>query len=98
MARYLGYFSTVGDAQPVQWEDEEELHVKSEELGSATGQFPTKLTFRDSLRGLYGSERFQVRCSCLLVASDPAVWKQVGWFLNFDDIDVDIWEECQSSV
>ncbi|XP_040030345.1 voltage-gated hydrogen channel 1 [Gasterosteus aculeatus] len=67
MARYLGYFSTVGDAQPVQWEDEEELHVKSEELGSATGQFPTKLTFRDSLRGLYGSERFQVLVVCLVI-------------------------------
>ncbi|TNN44380.1 Voltage-gated hydrogen channel 1 [Liparis tanakae] len=26
MARYLGYFTTVGDGQPVQWEDEE-LHV-----------------------------------------------------------------------
>ncbi|KAM8909955.1 voltage-gated hydrogen channel 1 [Spinachia spinachia] len=66
MARYLGYFSTVGDAQPVQWEDKE-LHSKSEDLGPATGQFPTKRTFRDLLRGLYGSERFQVLVVCLVI-------------------------------
>ncbi|XP_075942913.1 voltage-gated hydrogen channel 1 isoform X3 [Anarhichas minor] len=66
MAQYLGYFTTVGDAQPVQWEDEE-LHVNSEELSPATGQFPTTLTFKDSLQRLYGSERFQVLVVCLVI-------------------------------
>ncbi|XP_068570289.1 voltage-gated hydrogen channel 1 [Cebidichthys violaceus] len=66
MARYLGYFTTVGDAQPVPWEDEE-LHVNSEELTPATGQFPTMLTIRDSLQRLYGSERFQVLVVCLVI-------------------------------
>ncbi|XP_058506419.1 voltage-gated hydrogen channel 1 [Solea solea] len=67
MAQYLRYFTTVGDEQQsVQLEDEE-LHVTSEELSPATGQFPAKLTFRDSLRRLYSSERFQVLVVCLVV-------------------------------
>lgn len=61
MAQYLRFFTTVGDDQPTQWE-EEELHVNSEELSQATGQYPTTLTFRDSLKRLYCSERFQVQC------------------------------------
>ena len=62
MARYLRYFTTVGDEQPATWEDEE-LHVASEELSPATGQFPTTPTFRASLQRLYSSDRFQV-CHC----------------------------------
>lgn len=59
MARYLRFFTAVGDDQPTQWE-EEELHMNSEELSSATGQNPTPRTFRESLKQLYGSDRFQV--------------------------------------
>ncbi|KAM9741120.1 voltage-gated hydrogen channel 1 isoform 2-T2 [Menidia menidia] len=59
MARYLRYFTTVGDQQPVQLEDED-LHVDSEELGPATGQYPENLSFKDSLKRLYTSDRFQV--------------------------------------
>ncbi|XP_029918050.1 voltage-gated hydrogen channel 1 [Myripristis murdjan] len=66
MARYLNYFTTVGDVQPVKWE-EEELHEASEELGPATGQYPTELTFRDSLRKLYSSNRFQVFVVVLVI-------------------------------
>lgn len=66
MARYLGYFTTVGDKEPLQWEDEE-LHVTSEELSPATGQFPVTLTFRESLQRLYSSERFQVLVVCLVI-------------------------------
>lgn len=66
MAQYLRYFTTVGDEQPGQW-DEEELHEASEELSPATGQFPTTLTFRDSLCRLYSSERFQVLVVCLVI-------------------------------
>lgn len=66
MAQYLRYFTTVGDQQTIQWDDEE-LHVASEELSPATGQFPTTLTFRDSLRRLYSSERFQVAVVCLVI-------------------------------
>uniref|UniRef100_A0A3Q2XU94 Voltage-gated hydrogen channel 1 n=1 Tax=Hippocampus comes TaxID=109280 RepID=A0A3Q2XU94_HIPCM len=66
MARYLRYFTTVGDERPVQWEDEE-LHVDSDELGPATGQYPATLTFRDSLKRLYSSARFQVLVVCLVV-------------------------------
>lgn len=66
MAQYLRYFTTVGDQQTVQWEDEE-LHVASEDLSPATGQFPTTVTFRDSLKRLYSSERFQVAVVCLVI-------------------------------
>lgn len=59
MARYLRHFTAVGDHHPGQWE-EEELHVASEELSPATGQFPATLTFRDSLKKLYSSDHFQV--------------------------------------
>lgn len=66
MAQYLRYFTTVGDQQTLQWEDEE-LHVASEDLSPATGQFPTTLSFRDSLKRLYSSERFQVAVVCLVI-------------------------------
>ena len=69
MARYLKYFTTVGDEQPLQV-DEEELHEASEELGPATGQFPATLTFRESLQRLYSSDRFQVRSSLQLLVED----------------------------
>lgn len=58
----------MGDVQPVKWE-EEELHEASEELGPATGQYPTELTFRDSLRKLYSSDRFQVIHNMITVSS-----------------------------
>ncbi|XP_071398033.1 voltage-gated hydrogen channel 1-like [Centroberyx affinis] len=66
MSRYLRYFTTVGDEQPGTLEDEE-LHQASEDLGPATGQYPTELSFRDSLRRLYSSDRFQVLVVCLVI-------------------------------
>lgn len=66
MAQYLRYFTTVGDQQHVELE-EEDLHVASEDLSPATGQFPPTLTFRDSLKRLYSSERFQVIVVCLVI-------------------------------
>lgn len=68
MSRYLRHFTTVGDEQPAQWE-EEELHTASEELSPATGQFPTTLTFRESLQRLYSCDRFQVGLAGLSEAS-----------------------------
>lgn len=66
MSRYLRHFTTVGDDMPGPWE-EEELHVTSEELSPASGQFPESLTFRDALKRLYSSDRFQVVVVCLVV-------------------------------
>ncbi|XP_049596449.1 voltage-gated hydrogen channel 1 isoform X2 [Syngnathus scovelli] len=66
MAQYLRYFTTVGDEQPGQWEDDE-LHTESDELGPATGQYPEILTFRDSLKRLYSSAHFQILVVCLVV-------------------------------
>lgn len=66
MSRYLKHFTAVGD-QHVVHSDEEELHVSSEELSPATGQLPATLTFRDSFKRLYSSERFQVLVVCLVI-------------------------------
>uniref|UniRef100_UPI0037E9B28C voltage-gated hydrogen channel 1 n=1 Tax=Semicossyphus pulcher TaxID=241346 RepID=UPI0037E9B28C len=66
MAQYLRYFTTVGDEQPAQVE-EEELHKVSEDLSPATGNFPTTLTFRAALQRLYSSDRFQVVVVCLVI-------------------------------
>lgn len=60
MSRYLRHFTTVGDEQPGQWEDEEELHTASEELSPASSQLPRTATFREMLQRLYSSDRFQV--------------------------------------
>ena len=65
MSRYLRFFTTVGDKQLVELE-EEELHTASEELSPATSNFPTTLNFRDSLQRLYTSERFQVCHTALM--------------------------------
>ncbi|XP_077589035.1 voltage-gated hydrogen channel 1 [Stigmatopora nigra] len=66
MARYLRHFTTVGDEQSSHLENED-LHVDSDELGPATGQFPETLTFRDSLKRLYCSSHFQVSVVCLVI-------------------------------
>ncbi|KAM4732975.1 voltage-gated hydrogen channel 1 isoform 1-T2 [Anableps anableps] len=66
MARYLRHFTAVGDVQPGQWV-EDELHVDSEELSPASGQYPTAVTFRDSLKRLYTSDRFQIAVVCLVI-------------------------------
>lgn len=66
MSQYFRFFTAVGDEQPAQW-DELELHADSEELSAATGQFPTRLTFREALQRLYSSERFQVYLSDVML-------------------------------
>lgn len=51
----------MGDAQNngEQWQDEEPEHA-SEDFEVSTGQELGQVSFRDSLRRLYKSERFQV--------------------------------------
>ncbi|XP_028316018.1 voltage-gated hydrogen channel 1 [Gouania willdenowi] len=70
MARYLRFFTAVGDKEHQQlsgqWE-EQELHMGSEELSPAEGHFPSTLSFRDALKRLYSSERFQVLVVILVV-------------------------------
>lgn len=66
MARFLRYFSTVGDVHTGEWQHEE-LHETSEDLSPATGQYQTQLTFRDSLKRLYSSDRLQVLVVCLVI-------------------------------
>ncbi len=61
MSRFLRHFSAVGDEQnaAAQWH-EEEPHDASEDLELATGQHLGQVSFRDSLRHHYRTERFQV--------------------------------------
>ncbi|XP_029961022.1 voltage-gated hydrogen channel 1 [Salarias fasciatus] len=70
MSRYLRYFTTVGDEQPGPWQEDQEdqeLHRASEELSPASGVLPASLSFRDALKRLYSSERFQILVVCLVV-------------------------------
>lgn len=61
MSRYLKHFTAVGDEQSTaaQWHDDEP-HDASEDIELATGQHLEQVSFRDSLRRLYKTERFQV--------------------------------------
>ncbi|KAG7322882.1 hypothetical protein KOW79_014228 [Hemibagrus wyckioides] len=67
MVRFLKFFTAVGDNHPAasQWHDEE-LHKVSEHVEPAK-LTPTNLTFRDRLRGLFGSERFQIVVVTLVI-------------------------------
>uniref|UniRef100_A0A672LGD5 Voltage-gated hydrogen channel 1 n=1 Tax=Sinocyclocheilus grahami TaxID=75366 RepID=A0A672LGD5_SINGR len=65
MSRFLKHFTAVGDEQntAAQWQDTE-LHDASEDLAPVhLGQ----VSFRDSLRRLYCTERFQICVVCLVV-------------------------------
>ncbi|KAK0152904.1 Voltage-gated hydrogen channel 1 [Merluccius polli] len=66
MSRYLRHFTAVGDVK-TSLETWEQLDEASEEPSSTTGQDPLKLSFRDSLRRLYSSTRFQVVVVCLVI-------------------------------
>lgn len=61
MSRFLRHFTTVGDEHnsAEQWHDEE-LQDASEDFEVSTGQELGQVSFRDKLRRLYKSERFQV--------------------------------------
>ncbi|XP_016338918.1 voltage-gated hydrogen channel 1-like [Sinocyclocheilus anshuiensis] len=68
MSRFLRHFTAVGDEQntATQWHDEEP-HDFSEDLELAKGQHLGQVSFRDSLRRLYSTERFQIVVVCLVV-------------------------------
>ncbi|NP_001002346.1 voltage-gated hydrogen channel 1 [Danio rerio] len=75
MSRYLKHFTAVGDnksAVPT-WHEEDTshhvttLHDAPDGLEVSTGQHLGQLSFRDSLRKLYSTERFQIVVVCLVV-------------------------------
>ncbi|KAG1970841.1 voltage-gated hydrogen channel 1 [Pimephales promelas] len=68
MSHFLKHFTAVGDEQSTagQWHDEEP-HDASEDIELATGQHLEPVSFRDSLRRLYKTERFQIVVVCLVV-------------------------------
>uniref|UniRef100_A0A8C2DFY2 Voltage-gated hydrogen channel 1 n=1 Tax=Cyprinus carpio TaxID=7962 RepID=A0A8C2DFY2_CYPCA len=68
MSSFLRHFTAVGDEQntAAQWQDEEP-HDARGDLELATGQHLGQVSFRDSLRRLYSTERFQIVVVCLVV-------------------------------
>ncbi|XP_016413071.1 voltage-gated hydrogen channel 1 isoform X2 [Sinocyclocheilus rhinocerous] len=61
MSRFLRHFTAVGDEQNTATQGhDEEPHDASEDLELATGQHLGQVSFRDSLRRLYSTERFQI--------------------------------------
>ncbi|KAL4609592.1 voltage-gated hydrogen channel 1-like [Arapaima gigas] len=68
MSRYLRHFTAVGDVQNVITHlDEEEHHVVSEEAAPHTEPQRNPITFRDALRKLFSSEKFQIVVVILVI-------------------------------
>lgn len=75
MSRYLKHFTAVGDNKNTvsTWHEEDTshhvttLHDAPDGLEVSTGQHLGQLSFRDSLRKLYSTERFQIVVVCLVV-------------------------------
>lgn len=66
MVRLMRHLTFVGDQRPGHSE-EEELHEISDDLYAATEELAPALTFRDSLKRLYGSNRFQIAVVCFVI-------------------------------
>ncbi|XP_042588225.1 voltage-gated hydrogen channel 1-like [Cyprinus carpio] len=68
MSSFLRHFTAVGDEQntAAQLQDEDP-HDARGDLELATGQHLGQVSFRDSLRRLYSTERFQIVVVCLVV-------------------------------
>ncbi|XP_010879662.1 voltage-gated hydrogen channel 1 [Esox lucius] len=68
MSKYLKHFTAVGDNHQAVQQHSVVLHEVSPELRPATGQLTHgRPTFRDSLKRLYASERFQIAVVCLVI-------------------------------
>ncbi|KAL0978198.1 hypothetical protein UPYG_G00167370 [Umbra pygmaea] len=68
MSKYLRHFTAVGDDHKAACWHTEMLHETSEDLAPASGELPRGgITFRDSLKKLYASDRFQVAVVCLVI-------------------------------
>ncbi|KAI1882473.1 hypothetical protein AGOR_G00251120 [Albula goreensis] len=68
MSRYLRHFTTVGDDEDsiTQWQ-EEELQEPCDFPEPANGQSTQPVTFRDSLRRLFSSDKFQIVVVILVI-------------------------------
>ncbi|KPP58779.1 voltage-gated hydrogen channel 1-like [Scleropages formosus] len=68
MARFLKHFTAVGDVHDgVNHWEEEEHHGPAGETEATAGRSPEPITFRDSLRRLFSSEKFQVLIVILVI-------------------------------
>ncbi|MCI4388486.1 hypothetical protein PGIGA_G00086670 [Pangasianodon gigas] len=67
MVRFLRFFTVVGDNHhgASKW-NEEELHKVTEDR-EPVKQPATRLTFRDALKSLFSSEKFQIAVVCLVI-------------------------------
>ncbi|XP_060764900.1 voltage-gated hydrogen channel 1 [Neoarius graeffei] len=68
MGRFLKFFTAVGDDHEAasKLDDDEELHKVSEDLEPAK-QAAAQATFRDSLKRLFSTERFQITIVSLVI-------------------------------
>lgn len=97
MSRYLKHFTAVGDEQSTaaQWHDDEP-HDASEDIELATGQHLEQVSFRDSLRRLYKTERFQVNYYTVDMYMNTYMYIDINFFyineLNFGPLFC--WLDC----
>ncbi|RXM90861.1 Voltage-gated hydrogen channel 1 [Acipenser ruthenus] len=80
MARYLKHFTAVGDDHHSfnKWH-EEEFHEEAEE--PSLHNMEHSLTFRDSLRKLFSSHKFQVSVVCLVILDAVFVLSLLTFFM-----------------
>ncbi|CAL1613816.1 unnamed protein product [Knipowitschia caucasica] len=89
MAKYLRHFTTVGDQHQLKWDEDEDLHVASGDLSPATGLFSSAPTFRDALKRLYSSERFQIAVVCLVILDAIFVLTELLFDLSIIELEHD---------
>ncbi|XP_017345402.1 voltage-gated hydrogen channel 1 [Ictalurus punctatus] len=87
MVRFLRFFTVVGDDHQAasRWH-EEDLHKVSEDLEAAKPP-ATQLTFRDGLKNLFSSQRFQIAVVCLVIMD--ALFVLCELLLDLSIIEVD---------
>ncbi|MCJ8742733.1 hypothetical protein PDJAM_G00085710 [Pangasius djambal] len=87
MVRFLRFFTVVGDDHHTasKWH-EEELHKVTEDQ-EPVKQPATQLTFRDALRSLFSSEKFQIAVVCLVILD--ALFVLCELLLDLSIIEVD---------
>ncbi|KAK3521709.1 hypothetical protein QTP70_015818 [Hemibagrus guttatus] len=85
MVRFLKFFTAVGDQATSEWHDEE-LHKVSADLEPAK-LTPTQLMFRDRLKCLFSSERFQIVVVTLVILD--ALFVLCELLLDLSIIEVD---------
>ncbi|XP_053328973.1 voltage-gated hydrogen channel 1 [Spea bombifrons] len=67
MSKYLKHFTSVGDVQQQKQWNEEDLEKQEEETSKTPHPFTSSYSFRDALKWLFGSHKFQIAIVCLVI-------------------------------